>query len=250
MLTETPPAPDVDGLRQLWAAVGAADRVQVAEQYLALPGHAARRAVVAAGTIGTPTSVQVSSTHGYHAVSMMRGFLGAQGDRVGNGPVTVSARTFTAPLVDPLARDGWTDLPGVPLVTFAEATVGADLVVHAGNGLAALELLGQAGDLAGTVLLDISNPLDFSAGFPPTLAVKDTDSLAEQLQRAHPDARVVKSLNTMNAHLMVEPRSLADGDHTVFVAGDVRARSIKRVASAVGEGSMAVSLVHQYLVDA
>jgi thioredoxin reductase (NADPH) len=36
----------------------------------------------------------------------------------------------------------------------------------------------------------------------------------------------------------------------VFVAGDVRARSIKRVASAVGEGSMAVSLVHQYLVDA
>jgi len=35
----------------------------------------------------------------------------------------------------------------------------------------------------------------------------------------------------------------------VFVAGDVRARSIKRVASAVGEGSMAVSLVHQYLSD-
>ena len=109
VLTETPPADDVDGLRQLWAAVGATDRVQVAEQYLALPGHAARRAVVAAGTIGTPTSVQVSSTHGYHAVSMMRGFLGAQGDRVGHGPVTVSARRFTAPLVDPIARSGWTD---------------------------------------------------------------------------------------------------------------------------------------------
>lgn len=109
VLTETPPAADVDGLRKLWAAVGRADRVQVAEQYLALPGHAARQAVVAAGTIGRPTSVQVSSTHGYHAVSMMRGFLGAQGDRVGSGPVTVSSRTFTAPLVDPIARSGWTD---------------------------------------------------------------------------------------------------------------------------------------------
>ena len=109
VLTETPPAQGVDELRQLWAAVGASDRVQVAEQYLALPGHAARRAVIAAGTIGRPTSVQVSSTHGYHAVSMMRGFLGAQGDRVGTGPVTVSARTFTAPLVDPLTRSGWTD---------------------------------------------------------------------------------------------------------------------------------------------
>ena len=61
------------------------------------------------GVIGRPTSVHVSSTHGYHAVSMMRGFLGSQGDRVGNGPVAVSARTFTAPLVDPIARDGWTD---------------------------------------------------------------------------------------------------------------------------------------------
>lgn len=109
VLTETPPAADPDGLRKLWAAVGAAGRVQVAEQYLALPGHAARRALVAAGSIGTPTSVQVSSTHGYHAVSMMRGLLGAQGERVGTGPVTVSAKTFSAPLVDPISRSGWTD---------------------------------------------------------------------------------------------------------------------------------------------
>jgi len=117
------------------------------------------------------------------------------------------------------ARDGWTDLPGVPLVTFAEAAAGADLVVHAGSGAAALDLLGQAGDLAGTVLLDISNPLDFSAGFPPTLAVKDTDSLAEQLQRAFPDTRVVKSLNTLTAELMVDPDRLPEPT-TVFVSGD------------------------------
>ena len=117
------------------------------------------------------------------------------------------------------AREGWTELPGVPLVTFAEAAADADLVVHAGNGVAALDLLAQAGDLGGTVLLDISNPLDFSAGFPPTLTVKDTDSLGEQLQRAFPDTRVVKSLNTLTAELMVHPGRLPEPT-TVFVSGD------------------------------
>ena len=80
------------------------------------------------------------------------------------------------------------------------------------NGLATLDVLGLAGsgNLAGKVLVDVSNPLDFSQGFPPTLFVKDTDSLAEQIQRAHPDALVVKALNTMNASVMVRPDSLSD----------------------------------------
>ena len=65
----------------------------------------------------------------------------------------------------------------------------------------------------------MSNPLDFSQGFPPTLTVKDTDSLAEQVQRAFPDARVVKSLNTMNATLMVDPAMLPEPT-TVFLSGD------------------------------
>lgn len=117
------------------------------------------------------------------------------------------------------ARDGWVDLPGVELVTFAAATDGADLVVHAGNGANALALLQQAGDLAGRVLVDISNPLDFSAGFPPTLSVKDTDSLGEQIQRAFPDSFVVKTLNTMTADLMVHPDRLPEPT-SVFVSGD------------------------------
>jgi predicted dinucleotide-binding enzyme len=69
------------------------------------------------------------------------------------------------------------------------------------------------------VLLDISNPLDFSQGFPPTLFVKDTDSLGEQVQRAFPDARVVKTLNTLTADLMVNPKNLGE-ESTVFVSGD------------------------------
>jgi predicted dehydrogenase len=103
VLAETPPAPDEAGLRALWERVGERRMVQVAEQYLLMPGHAARRELVKRGTIGTPTSVQVSSTHGYHAVSIIRGLLG-----VGFGPVRVVASKFTAPLVDPLTRDGWT----------------------------------------------------------------------------------------------------------------------------------------------
>lgn len=117
------------------------------------------------------------------------------------------------------AREDWVDIGLVELVTFAGATADTDVVVHAGNGLAALDLLAQAGDLAGKVLVDISNPLDFSAGFPPTLAVKDTDSLGEQIQRALPDARVVKTLNTLTAGLMVHPEALPEAT-SVFVSGD------------------------------
>jgi predicted dehydrogenase len=106
VLAETPPAPDRAGLLSLWAAVGDTGLVQVAEQYLLMPSHAARAAVVRSGAIGTPSQVQVSSTQQYHAVSLMRGLLGA-----GHGPVTVRASRHHAPLIDPLRRGGWTDDP-------------------------------------------------------------------------------------------------------------------------------------------
>lgn len=111
--------------------------------------------------------------------------------------------------------------PGVGLASFADAAARAELVVNASSGAASLELLGLAGadNLAGKVLIDIANPLDFSAGFPPTLFVKDTDSLGEQIQRAFPATRVVKALNTLTASLMVEPKRLGQSS-TVFVSGD------------------------------
>jgi len=108
----------VAGLHRLWDQVGASRLVQVAEQYLMLPSHAARAAVVASGAIGTPTQVQVSSTHQYHAVSMMRGLLG-----VGRGPVTVRAVKLTAPLLNPLAKPGWTDDEELHPATTTIATV-------------------------------------------------------------------------------------------------------------------------------
>ena len=106
VLTETPPAPDRAALEALWADVGATGLVQVAEQYHLMPGHAARRAAVAAGVVGTPSQVQVCSTHGYHAVSLVRRLLG-----IGCPEATVTATTLHGPLVDPLGRDGWTDDP-------------------------------------------------------------------------------------------------------------------------------------------
>jgi predicted dinucleotide-binding enzyme len=114
-------------------------------------------------------------------------------------------------------REEWAGLD-LPLSTLAEAGAGAELVVNATTGIASLDALAQV-DLAGKVLIDVSNPLDFSQGFPPTLTVKDTDSLAEQIQRAHPEARVVKALNTVTAAVMVHPGSLPENS-TIFVAGD------------------------------
>jgi predicted dehydrogenase len=103
VLAETPPAPDIDGLRGLWQAVGSTGLVQVAEQYMLMPAHAARGELVRRGVIGEATSVQMSSTHQYHAVSMIRALLD-----VGTTPARVLAQSFTAGLADPLTRDGWT----------------------------------------------------------------------------------------------------------------------------------------------
>ena len=118
VLAETPPAPDLAGLRSLWQAVGRSGLVQVAEQYLLMPSHAARAAAVRSGVIGTPAQVQVSSTQLYHAVSLMRGLLG-----VGRTPVTVRASRHRAPLVDPLSRAGWTDDDVPKLATTTIATL-------------------------------------------------------------------------------------------------------------------------------
>src|SRR5262245_39503608 len=114
----------------------------------------------------------------------------------------------------------YADHGDIPLSTFADAAKDADLIVNATGGDGSLPALTAAGDLTGKVVLDISNPLDHASGFPPPLFVSNTDSLGEQIQRALPGARVVKALNTMNNAVMVRPRDLADGDHTVFVCGD------------------------------
>ena len=111
--------------------------------------------------------------------------------------------------------------PQVCLVTFSESVKGADLIINATYGFASLEVLELIGEalLEGKVLLDISNPLDFSKGLPPSLFVCNTDSLGEQIQNRFPGLKVVKSLNTMNVYIQMNPGSLP-GDHNVFVSGN------------------------------
>jgi 8-hydroxy-5-deazaflavin:NADPH oxidoreductase len=105
--------------------------------------------------------------------------------------------------------------------TFADAAAFGEILFNCTHGVASLDALRQAGtqNLNGKILIDISNALDFSKGMPPSLSVCNTDSLGEQIQRAFPEAKVVKTLNTINCNVMVNP-SLLPGDHDLFVAGN------------------------------
>ncbi len=111
--------------------------------------------------------------------------------------------------------------PGVKLATLAEAAAHGEIVINALHGEAAVETLRKLRQaLEGKILIDISNPLDFSKGMPLSLFVSNTDSLGEQIQRTLPGTKVVKTLNTINAFLQVDPGRLAGGDHHAFVSGN------------------------------
>lgn len=104
--------------------------------------------------------------------------------------------------------------------SYAQAAAFGDIVINALQGAASLSVLGDLNArLAGKLLIDIANPLDFSHGMPPQLFVSNTTSLAEEIQKALPTTRVVKTLNTMHAPVMVDP-GLVPGPHEVFVSGD------------------------------
>jgi len=110
----------------------------------------------------------------------------------------------------------------VKIGSFAETAAHGEMVFNATNGAASLQALAMAEpeNLTGKILVDVSNPLDFSNGFPPSLTVCGTDSLAEQIQRALPHTKVVKTLNTVTARIMVYPQEVAGGDHHVFISAN------------------------------
>lgn len=110
----------------------------------------------------------------------------------------------------------------VKIGSFAGTAGHGEIIFNATNGAGSLEALKLAGEsnLNGKILVDISEPLDFSMGMPPSLFVNNTDSLGEQIQHAFPQVKVVKTLNTVNANIMVNPRQVANGDHHVFVSGN------------------------------
>lgn len=134
-------------------------------------------------------------------------------------------RGMGAPLSEWLSKTG----DKARIASFADAAAHGEIVINATSGTSSLDALELAGEenLSGKILIDVSNPLDFSRGVPPTLSVCNTDSLGEQIQRAFPKARVVKTLNTTNAQVMVDPMRVAGGDHELFMSGndpDAKAR--------------------------
>ena len=119
--------------------------------------------------------------------------------------------TAWAAQAGPLAHEG----------SFADAAAFGEMIVNATAGIGSLDALAGAApaDLNGKILIDVANPLDSSGGMPPVLTVCNTDSLAEQIQRAHPTLRVVKTLNTVSADVMVDP-AIVPAPHTMFLAGE------------------------------
>ena len=143
--------------------------------------------------------------------------------------VTLGTRNVEAKMIsdkkdaygNPPFKEWYEAHSSIGLKTFTDACSDAEVVINCTSGQASLEVLKQAGEnsLANKVLIDVANPLDFSRGMPPTLDPVNTDSLGEQIQRNFPQVKVVKSLNTMNASVMVEPSRLK-GEHNVFVCGN------------------------------
>jgi 8-hydroxy-5-deazaflavin:NADPH oxidoreductase len=154
--------------------------------------------------------------------------------------VAVGTRDPAATLARGDDYAAWADeRPGIALASFADAAAGADLVVNASSGTHSLAVLEAAGaaNLAGKVLLDVANEMRANEMTPsdglPLVGANETDSLGERIQRAYPEARVVKTLNTMNGEVMANPVLVAGGDHTVFVSGEDA--EAKRIATALLE---------------
>lgn len=167
--------------------------------------------------------------------ALAEGFV-RTGHDVYMGTRDVHATTVRAPAGGASSMADWLAAhPAAALVDLPSAAGSAEVVVNATSGGASLAALTAAGapNLAGKPLIDVSNPLDFSAGFPPTLTVKDTDSLAEQIQRSFPDARVVKALNTLTAALMTRPDLLPEPTTLPVAGDDDQAKAV--VAELLGE---------------
>lgn len=112
----------------------------------------------------------------------------------------------------------------VKLETFEKAASFGEIVINATQGGSSLDALNMAGgkNLAGKILIDIANPLDFSNGMPPSLlpGLSNTNSLGEEIQKSFPYTLVVKTLNTMWCGLMVNPGMIGGGDHINYIAGN------------------------------
>lgn len=136
-------------------------------------------------------------------------------------PVATMARTEPDMKGTPPFAQWHAEHPQTRLVTMAQAGIHGELIVNATSGTDSIDALVLVGkeNLAGKPLLDISLPLDLSEGWPPKLSIVNNDSLGEEIQRTFPEARVVKSLNTVQFEVMIDP-NVIPGSHNIFLSGN------------------------------
>jgi len=107
---------------------------------------------------------------------------------------------------------------------FNDAASFGEIVFLCLNGNHAMDAVRSvdADNVAGKIVIDVTNPLDFSKGMPPRLieGLNNSTSLGEEIQNAWPASRVVKTFNTVNSNVMVNPKLVNNGDHTLFICGD------------------------------
>jgi 8-hydroxy-5-deazaflavin:NADPH oxidoreductase len=167
--------------------------------------------IIGTGTVGQTLASKLSEL-GYDVTMGTRNvsekMAGTTKDSYGNPPFSEWSKLNTK----------------VKLASFAEAAAFGEIVICATHGGSAIDALTIAGakNLAGKILIDISNPLDFSKGMPPSLltGLNNTNSLGEEIQKTFPGAMVVKTLNTMWCGLMVNPGMIGGGDHVNYIAGN------------------------------
>ena len=171
---------------------------------------------IASMKIGIMGTGIVGRTHAARLAGLGHDVMVGTGD-----PAVTLERKGSDAMGNPPYQEWQKGQPKVKLGTFAQAAAHGELVIDALSGQAAVKVLSSCRQaLAGKVLIDIANPLDFSKGMPPTLSICNTDSLGEQVQRALPDSKVVKTLNTLNAFLQVDPSLLAGAEHDIFICGN------------------------------
>jgi 8-hydroxy-5-deazaflavin:NADPH oxidoreductase len=170
-----------------------------------------RISVLGTGIVGQTFSSRLSNL-GHDVLMGTRDVQGKmdeeENDRYGNPPL----------------RDWIKENEAVKLVSFADSAAFGEIIINATNGATSLNALDLATEenLRGKIIIDVSNPLDFSKGMPPFLldGLNNTNSLGEEIQKEFPGAKIVKTFNTMNCFLMVDPGSVGGGNHVNFLSGN------------------------------
>jgi 8-hydroxy-5-deazaflavin:NADPH oxidoreductase len=136
----------------------------------------------------------------------------------------------------------------VQLMTFKDAVKEGEMMINALHGAAVLSVIQSCHlfDFDYKIIMDIANPLDFSQGFPPSLlpGMNNTNSLGEEIQRAIPNSKVVKTLNTMWSGIMVNPAMINQGEHQNYICGNDEAAKEKVIELLVSFGWM-----KEYILD-